>query len=436
MARGGLLLLVIAAGVACDRQREATRKEPLAAPSSPSAASAASVPAPSASTLAPAPKVSCQPDTWPDYGHDARRTSLSRSCVEGPLKLLWKAQATTPVKERPAAFEHVVATAEGLYATGLRGKSSMLHGLDLDGKARWDHDTRTDLHFSFWPIVAHDMVGMNDDGTFFLDPASGKMRLNLGLDSWGQMVGDKERLYWTNTWHVHGPALYLGAFSLTGEALWKKSKYGGSVPMDMMDDLGGVALDDGAIFQVANYKFASFSGVFSFEAATGKPRWSRNGSPVGFPSAVDGRVFVVERHRRERRLVARSQQDGAELWSTPLKGVLGAAPAVAWGLVLVGTEQGALVALDALSGQERWRFEGGKKHTPAVGHESFVAIGANGRVVFAVGKELVLLDLLSGKERWRAEVAEAPIHSPILSGNRVYAVAGGDILAFESSSVD
>lgn len=425
MRRGRLLPLALVAGAACNQPPHRTRKDP-----APLAASAPA-PAPASAGLAPAPPVPfrCARDEWAHYGHDAARSFASAECIEGPLTLLWKAQPTTPVKERAASFEHAVATEDGLFVVGLRGKSSMLHGLGLDGSPRWEHDTRTDLHFACWPMVAHGLAGMNDDGAFFLDLTTGKIRINQGLDSWGQLAADGERFYWTNTWHVHGPALFLGAFSQAGEALWKQSKYGGSSPMDMMDDLGGVALEGGAVYQVSNYKFASFSGVFAFDAATGKPRWSKNGAPVGYPSAGQGQVFVVERVQRERRLVARSQENGETRWSAALKGALGAAPALGGGLVVVGTDKGELVAFDAGSGQERWRFESGVKHAPVVGNETSVAIGANERVVFTVGKEVVLLDLKTGAVQWRGEVAGAAVHSPILAGGRLYVVAGGELLA-------
>lgn len=429
MRPGWSLLLVMLAGGACNRQREATQKEVPAVSVVSVAGASVSAPSPALS----AASIECKADVWLDYGHDARRTFQSAECVEGPLTPLWKAQPTTPVKERPPAFEHVVATDEGLYATGIRGKSSMLHGVELNSSPRWDYDTRTDLHFAYWPIVAHDVVGMNDDGAFFLDLKTGKMRINQGLDSWGQMAADKERFYWTNSWHVHGPALYLGAFSSTGESLWKQSKYGGSAPMDMMDDLGGVALDGALVFQASNYKFASFSGIFCFDTVSGQKRWIKNSTPIGYLSAADGQVFVVERVQRERRVVARSQRDGETSWSVSLKGALGAAPAVARGLVLVGTDKGELVALEAASGKERWRFEGGQKHAPVIGNETFVAVSANERVLFTIGKEIVMLDLLTGGVRWRGEVATSAVHSPILAGGRVYAVAGGEILALEGS---
>lgn len=415
----------------CNRH-EATRRESAALSSRPPAAAPASATAPAPSASAPTlPAFSCDPaDPWPGYGHDGRRTSRSGQCVEGPLRLLWKASPATPVRERPPSFEHVVSTGEGLYATGLRGKSSMLHGLNLDGSPRWDHDTRTDLHFAYWPIVAHGVVGMNDDGAFFLDPQTGKMRFNQGLDSWGQIAADAERFYWTNTWHVHGPALYLLASTPLTEPLWKQNKYGGTTPMDMMDDLGGVAVDGDAVFQTANYKFASFSGVSCFEAATGKPRWLKNGTPVGYPSAEDGRVLVVERWQKERRVVARSQRDGEVLWSTPLKGALGAAPALAGGLVLVDTDKAAVVALDAATGQQRWRAELDARRPTTVGNETTLAVAANHTVVVTLGKEIVLLSLQGGEVRWRGPLAEAPLHSPVLADGRVYAVAGGEIFAF------
>ncbi|RYE86904.1 MAG: hypothetical protein EOO75_15150, partial [Myxococcales bacterium] len=374
-----------------------------------------------------------QGDTWPLEGHDARRSGASAVCLEGPLRLAWRAAATTPVKERPPAFEHVVASATGLFAAGVRGKSSTLHALDLDGSPRWEHDTRTDLHFAFWPIVTDTLAGINDDGTFFLDPRSGKMVHNLGLDSWGQMSTDGERLYWTNTWHVHGPNLYIAASSARAEPLWKASKYGGSAPMDMMDDLGGVTLDGDTVFQVANYKFASISGLAAFTPATGQERWRRPAMPVGFVSAADGRLYGVERWQRERRLVARSQRDGEVVWSTPIKGAQGASPVLAGGLAVVDTEPGVVVAVDAATGQERWRAEMGAKHTTQVGHETTLAAAANDTLVVTAGKDVVLLTLSTGQVRWRGPLAEQPLHSPVLAGGRLYAIAGGEILAFEGA---
>lgn len=425
--------LALALACGCKHKVENTQREDPPPRVLPAASQAA--PAPSASS-SPPPPYTCKADVWPDYGHDAQRTSRSAECIEGPLRQLWKASPVTPVKERPPAFEHAVSTGEGIFLVGVRGKSSTLHALNLDGSARWDHDTRTDLHFAYWPIAAHGVVGMNDDGTFLLDPQTGKMRHNLGLDSWGQMAADAERFYWTNAWHVHGPALYLGGYSSRGEALWKQSKYGGTLPMDMMDDLGGVALDGELVFQSANYKFASFSGVFAFEGATGKPRWAKNGTPIGYASVSEGKVYVVEKRQRERRLVARAERDGEEVWSTLVPGALGASPAHARGLTLVDTDRGVLMALESSTGRERWRVELGPKRANAVGNETTLAIAANDVVVVTFGKEIVLLSLLSGEVRWRGAVSGSAVHSPVLADGRLYVVAGGELLAFEGVKPD
>ena len=60
--------------------------------------------------------------------------------------------------------------------------------------------------------------------------------------------------------------------------------------------------------------------------------------------------------------------DGRDKWVEPLSDAIVGGPAVADGVVVVGTSDGSLYALDAEDGSQRWRFTTGDKvwSTPAL----------------------------------------------------------------------
>jgi eukaryotic-like serine/threonine-protein kinase len=89
-------------------------------------------------------------------------------------------------------------------------------------------------------------------------------------------------------------------------------------------------------------------------------------------------------------------------WKVPFEGSR-SRPAVANGVVYVGSEAGAVYALDAASGSARWRFQTAPvaDATPVVA-EGTVFVGAGDGVFHA-------LDALTGQERWSFR-AGGPIH--------------------------
>jgi outer membrane protein assembly factor BamB len=346
-----------------------------------------------------------------------------------PLQVRWKATAVPPVSARPATYEHVIVSDGALFVGGLAGKSSMMHRLELDGAHTWVLDTRNDLHFAYWLTAAHDVVMINDDGTFLLDPANGKMKYNRGLDCWGQSVADSERFFWTNAWHIHGPGLFVGGFTNQGMPLWKQSKYGGIEPHDMMDDLGAVSTDGTVLIQAANYKFANFSGLFAFEPATGDKRWGRPIYPLGSATMGDGKVYVTERIKKARHVTARAQDTGEEIWSVSIPGAQTEVLPLGGGLLLVDTEKDGLLALDAATGKLVWKTEPRARQIPRIGHETTVAIAlGNETVAWTVGGELVLLSLRTGEIKGVLALGKH-VHSPVLASGLLYAVADGEVVA-------
>jgi eukaryotic-like serine/threonine-protein kinase len=166
--------------------------------------------------------------------------------------------------------------------------------------------------------------------------------------------------------------------------------------------------------------------VYAIDAASGRQRWAaRTGGPVpSTPAVAGGRVFVVS---YDGRLHALDAATGAPLWKFATEGerrfearglhgsqprtqtvadpydVYLSSPVVAQGLVVFGSGDGHVYALDAASGALRWKFRTGDvvHASPAV-EGGTVFIGSwDGR--------FYALDLATGAERWRFQAGLDPL---------------------------
>ena len=123
-------------------------------------------------------------------------------------------------------------------------------------------------------------------------------------------------------------------------------------------------------------------------------------------------------------------------WKFATKGPVRGAAALAGDLVLFGSGDGNLYAVDAANGTERWRadLEGAVASTPAVADGLVVATSRERRIT--------AVDLASGKVRWRFEAgSDLPfawgwdfwLSSPVVAGGRVYVGSGdGKIYALDA----
>lgn len=166
--------------------------------------------------------------------------------------------------------------------------------------------------------------------------------------------------------------------------------------------------------------------VYALEAATGRLRWAwRTEGPVpSTPAVSDGRVHVLSYDGRLHTLDATS---GAPLWTFRTQGerrfearglhgtqprtqtiadpydVYLSSPAVADGMVYVGSSDGHVYALDAASGSLRWKQRTGEvvHASPAVA-EGLVVVGSWDGVLHA-------LDARSGERRWALQTGRDPL---------------------------
>jgi outer membrane protein assembly factor BamB len=125
-------------------------------------------------------------------------------------------------------------------------------------------------------------------------------------------------------------------------------------------------------------------------------------------------------------------------WKFPTKGPVRSSPVVAGDLVIFGSGDGNLYAVQATTGRERWRqpLGGAVASTPAVA-DGLVVATAREHVVRAV-------DLQTGRPRWKFETgADRPfewgwdfwLSSPTISATTVYVGSGdGNVYALELST--
>jgi len=173
--------------------------------------------------------------------------------------------------------------------------------------------------------------------------------------------------------------------------------------------------------------FGSADGsLYAVDAASGRQRWAaRTGGPVpSTPAVHDGRVHVVSYDGRLHTLDAAT---GAPLWKFATAGerrfearglhgsqprtqtvadpydVYLSSPVVAQGLVVFGSGDGHVYALDAQSGALRWKFRTGDvvHASPAVADGTVFVGSWDGR--------FYALDLATGAERWRFQAGLDPL---------------------------
>ncbi|MBU0495415.1 MAG: PQQ-binding-like beta-propeller repeat protein [Chloroflexi bacterium] len=147
-------------------------------------------------------------------------------------------------------------------------------------------------------------------------------------------------------------------------------------------------------------------------------RFDGPGAVVAPIIAFNGVVYAVCRVGREggNILYALDAVTGEEVWHfIPTGGVtITASPAAQDGLILLGTNQGTLYALDAAVGRVAWQWDtqGAIQAAPVVTQDT-VYVGT-------MGGCLAALDLLTGQEQWCVETGNAIHMAPVVAQGRVF----------------
>ncbi len=194
-------------------------------------------------------------------------------------------------------------------------------------------------------------------------------------------------------------------------------------------------------------------GLFAVDTRTGKVKWTSrptgtaHGSPfVAAAPAVSGDVVMTPMGNT---LIALSLATGKERWRGPAT-AQGATVAVDSGLAYVMGEDSRFYALDATTGRQRWNVEfarAGSCESVPVARDGTVYVGANVLVTPADANRsasyhryLFALDANTGQERWRYSPAATGssggvcFTQPIITADALYTVGGETLYAVDLAS--
>ncbi|HZF13577.1 MAG TPA: PQQ-binding-like beta-propeller repeat protein [Thermoanaerobaculia bacterium] len=293
--------------------------------------------------------------------------------------------------------------------------------LRLPWQVRWRFPTGGPVRSS--PVLAGGTiyVGSGDGTLRAVDPGSGKERWRFpaggAVDSTPAVAG--------GTVFVAARDRRLYALdAATGRERWRFA-LGDDLPFEWGWDyyLSSPVVADGRVF------VGSGDGhLYAVDAGSGREiwKWKTGGRVRSSPAVAAGRVYVGS---MDGRLYALDVATGKLAWKYDTEGTtldsakfrydrtsVQSSPAVAGGLVVFGCRDGFLYAVDARSGERKWRFD----------HQTSWVITApaiDGGLVLAGSSDghfFQALDLATGQEKWHHPTDNNVFSSGAVAGGVVY----------------
>ena len=236
-------------------------------------------------------------------------------------------------------------------------------------------------------------VGCNDEHLYALDLATGK-------EKWRFKAGPIKAPP-----SVRGDAVYVGdqegVFHCVDRASGKKR---------WTFDAGGAEIVSGANFTNDSVIFGSYDETLYCLTLDGKPRWKfKIAGPVNGSPAVAGDDSILH---------ILDTATGKELGSVELGGQAGATAAVFGDHLYVGTMSNQMLGINWKKGEIEWSFEAPARrqafYASAAVTDKLVVVGSRDKRVWA-------LDRKTGKEVWSFLTEGRVDASPVVSGTRVLA---------------
>ncbi|MEO7002320.1 MAG: PQQ-binding-like beta-propeller repeat protein, partial [Ktedonobacterales bacterium] len=163
----------------------------------------------------------------------------------------------------------------------------------------------------------------------------------------------------------------------------------------------------------AVYFGADSNDLYALNAATGHPLWSftTQGPITSTPAAANSLIYTTS---QDGALYAVDVKTGYLIWKYDTSHALGASPVVDGQILYQAAAGGTLLALDASSGLALWTRRG-------LGLQYSTAAIANGLVCYGASGEVLALDAITGQVRWRFAGQRGELFArPLLVGDALF----------------
>ena len=209
----------------------------------------------------------------------------------------------------------------------------------------------------------------------------------------------------------------LAAFDLDGNPVWQKNI---GVPKNPYG-MGSSLITDGQRLFV-QYDHENAQMVMAFDCATGNPAWQTPRMHMSWSSPAliqtgSGLQLILN---DEQNVTAYDPADGKQIWTVKcLGGEVAPSPAYnGKGIIFVANEYARASALKLTAGTPEilWQYD---EYLPEI---SSPVAAENLFFITTSAGDVVCLDAATGKAKWKQEFDKGFSSSPVLVGDRVYAI--------------
>ncbi|WP_049971446.1 PQQ-binding-like beta-propeller repeat protein [Haladaptatus cibarius] len=322
---------------------------------------------------------------WPTFQYDAGNTGYNP--VGGdPGSGAWIAWSEQLCDRRLFAPTVVDGTAYVVDTSGV------LRAFDTEAReTRWTANVRG---LDYAPTVVGDTVYVAGTDVLALSTSDGseQWRFEVGVTESSPITTTDGTLFF-KTSDANGQGVCWAVDAATGTERWRIR-----IPSGKEGEIPSAENVPPAVVDGVAY-FVDKSDVYAFEAETGTPQWqtSVDGTINHAPTVADGTVYVCGE-----RVFALSTDDGGTEWETSVadSARLAQSPAIIGDSVIItdGREARAW-SLHCENGAEQWSFEDG-------GDSAGTPVVADGTVYIPISGDdaLVAVDAATGEQRWRVPV--------------------------------
>ncbi len=446
----GLLTVACCAAIGCSGN-----------PTSPSAASAKTVPAPISpigALLAPSPTL-VSSEEWPTFAHDMLRSSVQPGSSQittgtvATLQPLWIFRSPAPYDLAAPIVDNGI-----VYTADLTGHVTALNA--RSGQVIWQRSFGVGIKLTPSSYDGHIFVGTLDGSTpsarstlMALDPRTGATQWQASIDGGlhGSPVAISGRLFVPVTLgdpgYCHPGGVYLfdektgnsgvswltgGSVASDGGAVWSPLSYDGA---RIYFGTGNTCVDTPQTSNAVVALDTSTALAWSFQTSSPVTDDDVGGGVLqsggtAYVTGKNGNIYALDPasgNLRWQRALGSPDEDGS--YSTPAVAAGTLITSVGFkvdpsGQVPAGTQFGALLGLDPSSGSQRWEVDA---ISPFFSPPAIV----DNMAFTTVDEQAVALDAASGRLLWSSPI-EAPSRTqPVVAEDQLFvADSNGNLFAF------